>query len=142
MIMDKEKPLVKCSKKSWKNKNFIGSVKCTLNGIFYAICSEKNIKIQLCFAIAAIIFGFVFDINLTEWCSIVIVISMVLSAELFNTAIEKTVDLCTEEYRELAKLAKDISSGAVLIMAIASIMIGMIIFFPKIINAINSLMKI
>ena len=140
--MDKEKALIKCEKKSWKNKNFIESVKCTLRGIFYAICSERNIKIQLCFAVIAIIFGFVFNISFVEWCVIVIVITMVLSAEMFNTAIEKTVDLCTKEYNELAKIAKDVSSGAVLLTAIASVMVGMIVFFPRIINEIGNLLKL
>lgn len=123
-------------KSKWGNKNFFCSVKCTLEGIFYAICRERNIKIQLVFAILAIICGIITSISYIEWCIVVIVIFMVLSAELFNTAIETAIDLYTQEYNELAKIAKDVSSGAVLLTAFCSVIIGIIIFLPKIINLI------
>ena len=123
-------------KSKWGNKNFLSSVKCTLEGIFYAICHERNFKIQLAFAIIAIICGIITSISYVEWCIVVIVIFMVLSAELFNTAIETAIDLYTQEYNELAKVAKDVSSGAVLLTSICSAIIGIIIFLPKIINLI------
>ncbi len=121
----------------WKNKNFIGSVKCTLNGIKHVILNEKNFKIQLCIAVMAIVCGAIFRISSVEWCIISFAIFFVLVSELFNTSIEKTVDLCTEEYNEIAKIAKDISSGAVLLAAINSVIIGLIIFLPKIIEFVG-----
>ena len=121
----------------WKNKFFLESVKCTLNGIAYVIVNERNIKIQLCFAIAVVICGFLLRISCAEWCLISITIFFVLASELFNTAIERTVDLCTEEYNEVAKIAKDVSGGAVLLSAINSVVVGLIIFLPKIIELIN-----
>ena len=121
----------------WKNKNFIGSVKCTLNGIKHVMLNERNFKIQLCFAIVAIVCGIVLKISYIEWCIISFAVFFVLVSELFNTAIEKTVDLCTDKYNEIAKVAKDVSSGAVLLAAINSIVIGVIIFLPKIIEFIG-----
>ena len=121
----------------WKNKNFIGSVKCTLRGIGYVILNERNFKIQLCFAVAAIICGLAFKISYIEWCIISFAIFFVLVSELFNTAIEKAVDLCTEEYNAIAKIAKDVSGGAVLLSAINSVVIGLIIYLPKAIEFIG-----
>jgi diacylglycerol kinase len=83
--------------------------------------------------------GIITKISSIEWLILVITICLVLYAELMNTALENTVDLITEEFNEKAKLAKDISSGAVLICAIMSVIVGIIIFLPKLLVMINIL---
>ena len=97
----------------FKNKNkrgFITSVKNCLNGL-----------------------TFVLNVSKIEFIMVLLVISLVIMAEVFNTAIEKTVDLCTKEYNEIAKIAKDVSAFAVLTVCIFALIIGIIIFVPKII---------
>ena len=64
---------------------------------------------------------------------LMLVISLVLALEMINTSIERCVDLVTQDYKELAKIAKDVSAGAVLVVSIFSIIIGIVIFLPKII---------
>lgn len=118
----------------WKSKNFFDALKNSINGIFYVIKNERNMKIELFFAILAIITSFFLKINATEFIIILFVIFFVLFAEFINSAIEKVVDLYTLEYNETAKIAKDISAGAVTIVSFLSIIIGVIIFLPKIIN--------
>lgn len=118
----------------WKSKNFFDALKNSINGIFYVIKNEKNMKIELVFAILAIITSFFLKINSIEFIIILFVIFFVLFAEFINSAIEKVVDLYTLEYNETAKIAKDISAGAVTIVSFLSIIIGVIIFLPKIIN--------
>lgn len=118
----------------WKSKNFFDALKNSINGIFYVIKNEKNMKIELVFAILAIITSFFLKINAIEFIIILFVIFFVLFAEFINSAIEKVVDLYTLEYNEAAKIAKDISAGAVTIVSFLSIIIGVIIFLPKIIN--------
>ena len=76
-------------------------------------------------------------ISINEWIICITLIGLVLSAELMNTAIETVVDMFTREKNELAGKAKDISAGAVLILAIASAIVGGIIFIPKIIELIK-----
>ena len=76
-------------------------------------------------------------ISKIEMIIITISIFLVIFAEVMNTAIEKTVDLVTQEYNEIAKIAKDVSAGAVLVLAINSIIIGLYIFGDKIINIIK-----
>lgn len=118
---------------NWKNQNFFKAMKNSINGILYTLKKERNIKIQIIISILVIIFGFLFKLNLTEWLILTITIFIVIIAELVNTAVEVTVDLITEEYNEKAKIAKDISAGAVLMSAINSIIVGIIIFCPKLI---------
>ncbi len=70
---------------------------------------------------------------LAEWAILILTIGLVISCELINTAIEAVVDLITEEYHPLAKVAKDTSASAVFIFAIVAVVVGLIIFLPKII---------
>jgi len=123
--------------KKWKNKNFLEALINSIKGIGFTIKTELNIKIQLVFMCLVIIAGFVFKISLMEWGLLVLTIFVVLFAEMTNTAIENTVDLVTEEYNEKAKVAKDVASGAVLLTAIMSVIIGLIIFLPKILLMIR-----
>ena len=123
--------------KKWKNKNFLEALINSIKGIGFTVKTELNIKIQLVFMCLVIIAGFVFKISLMEWGLLVLTIFVVLFAEMTNTAVENTVDLVTEEYNEKAKVAKDVASGAVLLTAIMSVIIGLIIFLPKILLMIR-----
>ena len=121
----------------WKNKNFFEALKNALNGLKYAIKTQKDLKIQIFIAIIVIIMSILLKISKIEMIIITISIFLVIFAEVMNTAIEKTVDLVTQEYNEIAKIAKDVSAGAVLVLAINSIIIGLYIFGDKVINIIK-----
>jgi diacylglycerol kinase len=116
----------------WRNDKFTDALKHALDGIKYTFKTQRNLKIQIVFAILAIILGFLFHLNIIEFAILIITISLVFFSELINTAIETVVDLYTEDYNEKAKIAKDVSAGAVTIMAINSIIIGAILFGSKI----------
>lgn len=111
-----------------KNSGFLKSLKNALNGFFYAVKSESNLRVHLVIANLICIFAYFFKITRFEWMVLLIVISAVLGAELFNTAIERAVDTATEEFNENAKNAKDVSASATLIFAIFSVIIGIFIF--------------
>lgn len=116
-----------------KNKKIINSFKYAFSGIFLAIKQERNMKIHILAMILVIILGISLKINTVEWITCIILFGIVISAEMFNTAIETVVNMIMPEKNEKAKIAKDVSAGAVLINAIASAIIGGIIFIPKII---------
>lgn len=101
-----------------------------IKGILYAISSGRNMKIHLLAATLVILVGWWLGINRLEWAIITISIFMVLVAETINTAVEKTVDLITRDYHPLAKHAKNIAAGCVLLAAINAVIIGIIIFTP------------
>lgn len=114
-------------------KKLINSFKYALQGFASSFRTERNMKIHAVATILVIILGIYLKLNLIEWSIITIAIVIVISAELFNTAIETIVDMVSPQKNEKAKLAKDISAGAVLILAIGSAIVGFIIFLPKII---------
>ena len=122
---------------NWKNSNFIDALKASINGIKIVFTNERNFKIQLVFGILAIIAGIVLKISLQEFAIIAISIFIVFISEFFNTAIENVLDIVSLEYNEKTKMAKDVAAGAVTFSAILSIIIGIIIFLPKIIEIIK-----
>lgn len=119
--------------KSQGKSKFSESVGHALDGIEYVASHERNFRIEIIFAIVVTIASFFFKVSLIEWCILVLVIGMVLALEMVNTAIERCVDLVTKDYKELAKVAKDVAAGAVFIMSIFSVILGILIFLPKII---------
>ena len=95
------------------------------------LMGEHNAWIHCCAAIVAIAASFLLKISSGEWCAVIICIGMVLSAEAFNTAIEAVCDHVSEKYAPLIKRAKDVAAAGVLILSIAAVIIGAIIFLPK-----------
>lgn len=102
-----------------------------LDGIKIAYKSQRNLRIHISIGIFVIIFGLLLKVSIIEWLILQLTILMVIIAELFNTAIEFTVDLFSTEYSKQAKRAKDVSAAGVLISAIFAITIGLMIFLPK-----------
>ncbi len=121
-----------------KNKNMIISFQHAFSGIIWVIQSERNMKIHFLIMFMVIFFGCFLHIHLSEWIICIILFGLVIAAECFNTSIERIVDLCSPNQNQLAKIAKDTSAGAVLIFAIISVIIGLIIFLPKIIKILCS----
>ena len=113
-------------------KNILNSFKYAFSGIYLALKKEKNMKIHFIIMLLVIIAGIIFKISSYEWIMCITQFGIVISLELLNTAIETTVDIAMPEINEKAKIAKDIAAGAVLVSAISSIIIGLIIFMPKI----------
>lgn len=114
-------------------KKLINSFKYAIQGIISSFKTERNMKIHVFIMILVIIWGILFKISVTEWMVCALLFALVISGELFNTAIETVVDMIMPEINDKAKLAKDISAGAVLILAITAVIVGLIIFVPKII---------
>ncbi len=110
----------------------ISSFGYAFKGIAELIRSEPNAKIHLAATLIAVIAGFLLQISWYEWCIILILIALVWAAEAFNTVIEKIIDYHFKEYHETARIAKDISAGAVLICSITALIVGLIIFLPRI----------
>ena len=100
-------------------------------GFAHAVKTELHMKIHICFAIAAIILGIIFGIDAASWLAIVICIGVVFALETLNTAIEAACDSVTHERNEHIRIAKDAAAGAVLVMAVASLVVAAIIFLPR-----------
>lgn len=103
------------------------------SGIKAVLRTEHNTWIHLTLTILAIAFGIILSINLWEWMALVIVVALVWMAELFNTCIEKIMDFLSAERHPKIKLIKDMAAAAVLITSIAAVIVGCLIFIPKLI---------
>lgn len=118
-----------------KNKNFLDAWKKAFSGIAYSIRTQRNIKVQLVIAIVAIGSCFLFKLTLIESMFIVFATMLVIIAETINTAIEATVDLaCKKTYHPIAKIAKDVAAGAVVLCALNAVIIACMIAFGKIVG--------
>jgi diacylglycerol kinase (ATP) len=101
-----------------------------IEGILFAAKSERHLRYHLYSAALVLLLSYLLDMPRIEFLSIAIVVILVLLAEMVNTAIEYLVDMISTEYSEKARIAKDISAGAVLVTAVGSAVVGYIILFP------------
>lgn len=97
-------------------------------GIFRAIKTETHLRFHIMIAVLISIFAYFYGIDRTEWAVLIITIASVISAELFNTALEQAVNTATEKIMPSAKFAKDVSAGAVLVLAVMSVFVGICLF--------------
>ena len=100
-------------------------------GLGYMLRTQRNARIEVAIGAIACGLGAWFRITRIEWCVLVLTIACVLILEGLNTAIEAAVDLASPEVQPLAKTAKDVAAGMVLIAAIASVIVGGLIFGPR-----------
>jgi len=117
-----------------KMKKIRNSFKYAIEGIWTSFKTERNMKIHIFIMILVIIAGIILKINKSEWIICIILFAIVIGSELFNTSIETIVDMVMPEKNEKAKIAKDVSAGAVLVVAIEAAIIGLVIFVPRILN--------
>ncbi len=101
-------------------------------GLKYIFATQHNFRIHSIATILIVSLGLLYGISITEWCFLIFSIGFVLAAEAFNTAIECVTDLASPDFHRLAKTTKDASAGAVLLAALTSLIVGAIIFVPKI----------
>lgn len=99
-------------------------------GVRYLLWTQRNAKIHTALGVVAVVLGAGLGIDRYEWLALLVTIASVLAAEGVNTALEALVDLASPEYHPLAKIAKDVGAGTVLITAIASVIIGLVLFLP------------
>lgn len=118
-------------------KKLIQSFRYATTGIHYAFRNEQNLVIHLIIATLVIAASIIFSVTPYEMGILGLTMLMVIAAEMVNTALEKMVDLITKEHRVEAMIAKDVASGMVLITALGSVIIGLLIFIPHILNFIK-----
>ena len=106
-------------------------------GLYYIFSTQRNIRIHALATALAVIVAFWLKISTIDWAVLVLTISAVWLSECLNTAIEAVFDLASPDFHELARVGKDASAAAVLVSAFASILIGIIIFGPKIITLLG-----
>ncbi|KXB67488.1 putative undecaprenol kinase [Parvimonas sp. KA00067] len=116
-----------------KNSNFLESFVCAFKGIVYVFKNERNFKFHILFSALVLLCSLFFKLSYIELSVILIMIAIVLTLEIINTIIENIMDFLCKDYNVNIKIIKDMASGAVLVSAFISIIVGLLIFVPKII---------
>ncbi len=111
-------------------RKFIASFGYAFSGLWYALRTQRNVRVHVAIGVLAIILGIVLRISAVEFALVFVAITSVFIAEMFNTVIELCVDLAQPEYHPLAKIAKDVAAGAVLLSAMLAVIIGLFVFVP------------
>lgn len=125
---------LKNDRPSFSFKRLLKSFHYAMAGLKHTWKKEQNFRIHLLFTIVVILFAQLLKVPIVEQVLLFIVIGLVLSLELINTAIENVVDMITKTYDKRAKIVKDVAAGAVLIFSIIAVIIGILIFVPKIVE--------
>jgi len=115
-------------------KKHHASFRNAVQGIFWTCTTQHNFQVHLILSLIAIFLGILLQLSQIEMLVIIMAIVLGLSAEMINTALEEMTDLITIEWRKEAKIAKDVSAGMVLVVAIGTFLIGLNIFLPKLIS--------
>ena len=113
-------------------KKTLKSFRHALNGIWYSLKKEQNLRIELVVAVGVIAMMFIFDLTIMERVAMLMIIIAVLVLEIFNTIIERIVDMASPRLHPLAETIKNMTAGTVLITSIGAVIIGIIIFYPHI----------
>ncbi|HWM13484.1 MAG TPA: diacylglycerol kinase [Gaiellaceae bacterium] len=109
----------------------IQSLNWAFEGVIHVLRTQRNMRIHFALATAVLILAFSYGVTKLELMALLVAISFVLIAEMVNTAIEATIDLATTSFDPLAKIAKDIAAGAVLIAAVNAIVVGYLVFADR-----------
>lgn len=127
MVMDANK-----EQKAWREVKTKEKFLNAFRGMRVFWLTTKNLYVHLVAAFLAIILGFYFHVSATEWSLLIFAIGLVIVAEAFNTAIEIDIDLTSPQYHPYARDTKDVAAAAVLLSVFTAVLIGLIIFLPKI----------
>ncbi len=131
--VDEETSRAEGVQKKWKNRDLVASLEFATTGLFTAFKEERNMRKHLVSAILVIIAGLIFQVSMTEWLFLLLSVCLVIAFEIVNSAIENVVDLASGyHFSMLAKNAKDMAAGAVLFVSGFAVLVGLMIFVPKI----------
>jgi diacylglycerol kinase (ATP) len=114
--------------------SFVRSFSFAWQGVWHVVRTQRNMRVHLLAGSAAVAAGLVLRISAVEWACVLAAIGLVLTAEAMNTVVEALVDLCTGEFHPLAKIAKDVAAGAVLIASAAAAGVGIAVFLPSLLR--------
>ncbi len=112
------------------------SFRCALSGVVHVLRTQRNAQIEIIIAAMVIAAGLWLRVSRLEWILLVVAIGIVLSAEMMNTAVEHAVDVAIRDPDPLARVAKDAAAASVLVAIAISVVIGLLIFGPRLLSVV------
>lgn len=125
--------MIRKIRNKFKNHSFLKSFEYAARGLRDAGIKEPNFKIHLVMAVVAIALAIFLSFTPVEMAILILTVFSVLALELINTAIETVVDIASPNVSEEARIAKDVAASGVLLASIMSIIVGVVLFLPKLI---------
>jgi diacylglycerol kinase len=113
-----------------RSRNLVESFRFAFSGLWYALRTQRNTRIHLTIAAAAVAVGLFLKLSYVQWAVLTLTIGFVLVSEMLNTVAETLVDLISPGYHPLAKIVKDVTAGAVLLAALVSVVVGLLVLGP------------
>ncbi len=114
-----------------RSRSIIWSFNHAVDGIVYALRTQRNMRIHVAAAIIVLIAALFFRVSRLEFLVLMLTIAFVLGTELVNTAVEATIDVATQTFDPIAKIGKDVAAGAVFVSAVCAVVVGYVIFFGR-----------
>lgn len=121
-------------------RSILWSFSYAIDGIVYALRTQRNMRIHVAVAVLVLIAALFFRVSRLEFLVLLLTIAFVIGTELVNTAVEATIDVTTQSFDPVAKIAKDVAAGAVLMSAITAIVVGYVVFFGRLTNVTTTLL--
>jgi diacylglycerol kinase len=121
-----------------RSRNLLDSFRYAFAGLSYALRTQRNTRIHLAIAAAVVAMGVWLGLSFTDWAVLILTIGFVLVSEMLNTVAETLVDLINPGYHPLAKTIKDVTAGAVLLTALISVIVGLVVLGPPLLNRLMS----
>ncbi len=119
----------------YKSQGFFRTFRNARKGMRLTIKSERNIRIHLILASAALLLGFILNFSIVKFCILLLTIASVISAEMMNSAIEFALDsVYHNRYSRMVGMAKDIAAGSVMVVSVMAVMIGVLLYIPPIVR--------
>lgn len=109
-------------------RKFLNAFVFAAQGIYAAIRTQRNLRIHFVVAVTVTAFSFFYSLSKAEYVLLILTFGSVIVSEMFNTAVEAVVDICSPQYSKIAKFAKDTAAGAVFVSAVLAVVIGFILF--------------
>lgn len=138
-MINQPKSRKETKKSGYKTSNFFKSLPYALRGLKEIFQTESNVRYQVFVAAIVLVVSLVLKTSKVELLVVLIAIFFVIFSEIVNTLVERTMDLYTTEYNEKVKIIKDMAAGAVLFSVASSVIVGIVVFLPKIIELIENL---
>jgi len=113
-----------------RSRNIVEAFRFAFSGLWYALRTQRNVRIHLVIAVVAVALGLWLSLSPTQWAVLTLTIGFVLASEMLNTVAETLVDLVSPGYHPLAKVVKDVTAGAVLLAAIVAVIVGLLVLGP------------
>ena len=121
-------------------RTLLTSLACAWKGVWYALKTQRNMRLHLVLGVAAVVAAGWLAVNPTEWLLLSCTVTLVLVAELLNTAVEVLVDVLSKGRSTEARIIKDLAAGAVLFCSINAVVVGCVVFCPRLVDWIRSVL--